>query len=492
MGNSDSKLVFKQGIFRLSEPTQIAPDDPYWKSVSGYLKVADRELTILQFWELPESAEDVFSLFSAVDVRRARDHSLANLETLVKASTSRLFLLRRHRSFPHAEFTPAKQALNCVRVLTRILPFIYESDQLEAWEDKTFWAKRQQRVPGGQAAKPDVLFDESNAEKEPKKENLDEVKEIRPLGEELSDVLIDLLFFAGFTLPANDRSKEKVSFAIWEKGVGCTNPPQATKELESNRAEILRLLLTLSSKSLYLPAHILPVKGVKALTYMVTCPDKQLVLSMLCSQLNTTVNYSPTNWRVPYDHVLYNDSKQILVTYSLQFLLSLLLYPIPEDGKKSAPKNNFRHFLGRIHRLQDLEFIVEGLKKSLNQPLQASSSYLPGSQKSLDWAPEMIMLFWETLQCNKRFRSFVIDSDSGHDFMILMLFYALEYRIDPARQGLVRMCVFVLQTLSTEPNFGKRLNKPLLGNDSLPVSLKLDKFEGTYADFLIIVRIDVV
>jgi len=35
MGNSDSKLVFKQGIFKLSEARTIAADDPYWKGVSG-------------------------------------------------------------------------------------------------------------------------------------------------------------------------------------------------------------------------------------------------------------------------------------------------------------------------------------------------------------------------------------------------------------------------------------------------------------------------
>lgn len=34
MGNSDSKLVFKQGIFKLSEPESIAADDPYWRGVS--------------------------------------------------------------------------------------------------------------------------------------------------------------------------------------------------------------------------------------------------------------------------------------------------------------------------------------------------------------------------------------------------------------------------------------------------------------------------
>jgi hypothetical protein len=120
--------------------------------------------------------------------------------------------------------------------------------------------------------------------------------------------------------------------------------------------------------------------------------------------------------------------------------------------------------------------------------LQATSSYLPGSQKSIRWAPEMMMLFWETLQSNKRFRSFIIDTDRGHDFVILVLFYALEYKTDPAKQGVVRMCVFILQTLSTEPNFGKRVNKKFDGQEFLPASIKLSDFDGTYADFLIIVR----
>ncbi len=34
MGASDSKLVFKQGIFKLSEQRHIPADDPYWASVS--------------------------------------------------------------------------------------------------------------------------------------------------------------------------------------------------------------------------------------------------------------------------------------------------------------------------------------------------------------------------------------------------------------------------------------------------------------------------
>lgn len=34
MGASDSKLVFKKGIFRLSEERHIPPSDAYWASVS--------------------------------------------------------------------------------------------------------------------------------------------------------------------------------------------------------------------------------------------------------------------------------------------------------------------------------------------------------------------------------------------------------------------------------------------------------------------------
>ena len=81
------------------------------------------------------------------------------------------------------------------------------------------------------------------------------------------------------------------------------------------------------------------------------------------------MNYNPTTWRVPYDQLVFKDPKQALVSYSLQVLLTLLLYPIPEHGTGTPPKNYFRVFLSRIHRPQDFEFFVEGLLKYLNQPV---------------------------------------------------------------------------------------------------------------------------
>jgi hypothetical protein len=329
-----------------------------------------------------------------------------------------------------------------------------------------------------------VLFDE-NQETSPADDQPGEFEDAKPLAEELIDNLTDLLFFIGFTIPNLPQAKSKVTYAIWQSGVGCKTSLGTSKELESNRCEVLRLLLTMTSKSMFMPSHELPVRGTKAITYMAKCPDKQIVLSVLCSLLNTTIKYNGSSWKLPYDHVVWKDSKQALVVYSIQLLLVLLLYPIPEEGHGQAPKNFFRHFMGRLHRPEDFQFLADGITRVLSQPMQANTSYLPGSQKSVKWAPEMIILFWELLQCNKRFRAFIIESNRAHDFVVFMLFYAIEYKTDPVRQGIVKMCIFVLQTMSVESAFGKNLNKKFEAQETLPASIRLQNFRGTYADFLV-------
>jgi hypothetical protein len=143
--------------------------------------------------------------------------------------------------------------LNCIRVLTRILPFLYEADHLEAWEDKFFWGARRKRSRRGQLAKSEIIFDEADPEQTPTDVE-PEFEQAKPLAEEIIDTLIDLLFYAEFTLPKVSTGKSKVTYAIWQSGVGCNTPIASTKEFENNRTEILRLLLTLASKSMYMSA----------------------------------------------------------------------------------------------------------------------------------------------------------------------------------------------------------------------------------------------
>lgn len=232
---------------------------------------------------MPESSEDVFSLFSPADIRRTRDKALENLETLILATTSRLLYLRHHPSFPDPELAPEKDALNCIRVLTRILPYLYEKDSLGSWEERFFWGSRKKRTRKA-AISNEVLFDGAHHDKPETEADFEDAK---PLAEELIDTLVELLFFSNLTLPPQRSGTSKVSYAIWQSGVGCNTTVATTKEYESNRSEILRLLLTLAGQSLYMTPNVLPSRGVRTLTHLCTCPDKQIVLSVLCSLLNT-------------------------------------------------------------------------------------------------------------------------------------------------------------------------------------------------------------
>jgi len=98
-----------------------------------------------------------------------------------------------------------------------------------------------------------------------------------------------------------------------------------------------------------------------------------IVVSLLIQM--QTLKYNPATWRVPYDHVVFKDPKQVLVTYCLQLLLVLILYPIPEPGNGVPPKNYFRHFIGRLHRPQDFQFLVDGMTRILNQPVRCRLMY---------------------------------------------------------------------------------------------------------------------
>lgn len=98
-----------------------------------------------------------------------------------------------------------------------------------------------------------MLFDEAAGQDIPRAEDGD-YEEVRPLAEELIDTLVDLLFFSDFTLSKLTPDKPKVSYTIWQSGVGCNTAVATNQELESRRMEVLRLLLTLASKSMYTSA----------------------------------------------------------------------------------------------------------------------------------------------------------------------------------------------------------------------------------------------
>lgn len=167
--------------------------------------------------------------------------------------TSRLIVLKNHPSFPDPELAPARDALNCIRVLTRLLPFVYEAEHLEEWEEKFFWARRKKKTRQAQVA-TQVLFDEAQAgeQQDQNSPRTGEFEDVKPLAEDLVDTLLDLLFYTDFTIPQLSTTTNKISHSIWQSGVGCNTSMGSNRELENNRCEIIRLLLTLTGKAMYI------------------------------------------------------------------------------------------------------------------------------------------------------------------------------------------------------------------------------------------------
>ncbi|CAG8556077.1 1200_t:CDS:10 [Paraglomus brasilianum] len=516
MGAADSKLAFRKGVFRLFEERNIPADDEYW----------------LQFWLLPDTADDVFSLIGASDIRRVRDKARENLETLIRKLIARMIEIVRAPDFPSPQ-NSTQQLLNCIRVLTRLMPFIYEDKNLDEWEERLFWS---------------TPMDVKDAASPP-------AESPKFLGELLLSTIVEILFMSGFTIPTIPGNNSRINYVIWETGVGSNMPIGSTKELDSNKTESLRLLLSLFSKSMYIGGVTYMTKENKFINHMVLKIERKVVLALLCSLLNTAIKYNPTGWGIPYNHMVFVDGREMLVTLCLQVLLVLQDYrsveqrvnanaearralyrnagpnngqnvsnnvapsPLsstsqvstatkseatednnrvdtaevakvdtPNEQKKHLPAfdNAFRHYTSKLHRNQDFQFLMDGIYRILSNPMQANNTYLPGSTKQVRCHLEMLMLFWKLLEINKRFRAYLLETDRVLDMLVVLLYYSLENKNDEAQAGLVRMCAFILQAISSEREFGIRLNKSFERHGSLPGNVRIPAFHGTYADFMII------
>lgn len=109
MGASASKIKFRESLTSLIS-RDVSPDDAdFWD----------------ELWKIPSSADEVFELLTPDNARRLRDERFDNLATLFTQATAQLCQIVET---PYTIYFD--QALNCVRVLTRVLPFLLEKGDL--------------------------------------------------------------------------------------------------------------------------------------------------------------------------------------------------------------------------------------------------------------------------------------------------------------------------------------------------------------------------
>uniref|UniRef100_A0A8C9ZSV4 HID1 domain containing n=1 Tax=Sander lucioperca TaxID=283035 RepID=A0A8C9ZSV4_SANLU len=450
---------FFLSISQMANPVE-ATDDAFWD----------------QFWaDSSTTVQDVFALVPAAEIRAVREESPSNLATLCYKAVERL-VQGADSGCPSER--QRQIVLNCTRLLTRILPYIFEDADWRGF----FWST----VPG--AGRAGRLNEDG------------EDNEARPLAESLLLAIADLLFCPDFTAQSHKkngpdtaediRSIDSCEY-IWEAGVGFAHSPPLNYTHDINRSELLKLLLTCLSEAMYLP----PCSDSRNLNPWVAffcSTENRHALPLFTSLLNVVCAYDPVGYGIPYNHLLFSDYREQLVEQALQILIVTLEH---EAGSANftiifcfcfflqpvGPDNLFVNYLSRIHREEDLSFILKGLSRLMNNPLV--QTYLPHSNKKIQFHQELLILFWKFCDFNKKFLFFVLKSSDVLDMLVPILFSLNEARADQSRVGLMHIGVFILLLLSGERNFGVRLNKPY----TLRVPMDIPVFTGTHADLLIVI-----
>ncbi|CAN9508647.1 unnamed protein product [Ophioblennius macclurei] len=468
MGNADSKLHFRKAVIQLTTRTQPveASDDAFWD----------------QFWtDSSTTVQDVFALVPAAEIRAVREESPSNLATLCYKAVERLV---RAADSGCASDKERGTVVNCTRLLTRILPYIFEDADWRGF----FWSTVPGASTSGATRRPGDGEDEDDS---------------RPLAESLLLAISDLLFCPDFTVHKKDSGEDAGSMDscefIWEAGVGFAQAPPLNYVHDMNRTELLKLLLTCFSEAMYLPPS-----GNRSLNPWVSffcSSDNRHALPLFTSLINVVCAYDPVGLGIPYNHLLFWDHRELLVEQAVQILVVALEQEVgsaagaalqalnaspsaastPEELEDSGPENLFVNYLSRIHREEDLTFLLKGLARLLNNPL--IQTYLPRSTKKIQFHQELLILFWKLCDFNKKFLFFVLKSSDVLDVLVPILFFLNDARADHSRVGLTHIGVFVLLLLSGERNFGVRLNKPY----TLRVPMDIPVFTGTHADLLIVI-----
>ncbi|KAL9179792.1 hypothetical protein ACHAXT_007762 [Thalassiosira profunda] len=109
MGASASKIKFRESLTSLTTRDVSPSDTEFWD----------------ELWKIPSSSEEVFELLTPANARRLRDDRFENLATLFTQATAQLCQIVET---PYTIYFD--QALNCVRVLTRVVPFLLEKGDL--------------------------------------------------------------------------------------------------------------------------------------------------------------------------------------------------------------------------------------------------------------------------------------------------------------------------------------------------------------------------
>lgn len=515
MGGQNSKTAFVEIIGKLRTEDVDPNEHEFWD----------------ELWKTALNIEDIFEIISANDVRTLIKSKPNNIKTLFTQAVAQLYQVVET---PYPVYFD--QALNCARILCRVLPLMIENTSAK-YIKELMWGRRTE------------LKSPLNSEEESKTEvnQEEDLQESEPLAVILVNTIFHLLFLPDFTIEDPDvdfnesdiNTKEFKAALMWAPGVGSLEKTIAgSTQFDRNRIDVLRLLIVSFCDSLYQNAD--SYDSCRSYWLEVATSVDSPYAEIVCfSLLNTVLGYDPVGWGVPYSNLVSTDTAKLVMEASVQALVILLDYghpispptgrssqsqastsssslhpsgsigtmasssndsvasgnqPVPVQQKTTLPSvqpndteakgfNVFRRILSEISAPDQLLFIYKGFVRLLNNVHQADSAYLPYSITRIGIEQELLVLLWKCLEEIPLFMNYILRNCDVTEILVPVCYFLLEGRKDPSKVGLIYLCTFTLLKLSGERDFGVSLNTPY--QLTLPVDVPL--FSGNHNDLLIIV-----
>ncbi|CEG48448.1 protein hid1 isoform x2 [Plasmopara halstedii] len=461
MGNSDSKSKFRESVYKLNNEIISSKNLEFWDKL----------------WRIPTVAEEIFTLIQPDDVRMLRHQQPENLGTMLKQAVSQIVQIV---DTPVPKYY--QQALNCVRVLTRLVPFILE-EGVDEFVEQLFWSVEDNESPKSDGEDDEIKEERSGAE---------------PLAKQMIHAIMGLLFLPEFTVSihaykgygeerrSTTRSGQSATTGslvfpslLWHSGVMYPDASvMNSSSYDRNRKEVLALLLTCFSSILYQTAEKCNQWKDRFLE-VATAPDCPFAPTLFYSLLNIVVSYDPVGWGVPYAGSIVSDDRELLVDMSLQVFLVLL------DFGQTTESNVVATLKPQSRNTTPVD--QPNLSSVTSNPVfdgvpNVYRNLLATLQRPEDFQLIFSVLLWKLLDENADFLHFVLKKADANQLVVPLLFLMYEGRQEPAKVGMIHICTFILLLLSGERDFGVNLNKPF--NNHLP--LDLPPFSGNHADLLLV------
>jgi hypothetical protein len=231
MGGTSSKTAFTQLANSLLEKDVNAGDHEFWD----------------ELWRTVLSVEEMFEILPADDIRKMIHEKPENVKTVFTQAVAQLYQVVET---PYPIYF--QQALNCARVLTRLLPFLIESP--EQMMKDLLWNKRLVKSIQHQAVAPKADGEEQKEPQTLASASGDEYQESEPLGVILVNTVFHLLFLPDFTIedPNVEFSENDVDSPAFKQAlIWNDRTVTASSPYDINRVEVLRLMLATFCDSLY-------------------------------------------------------------------------------------------------------------------------------------------------------------------------------------------------------------------------------------------------